>query len=86
MQISHYLPHSGDVIEPLQTEPEAFGPRFAITLSSQEPSKAGNYLSQNGRASPPLRCCQSRVVRYFLCVQQKIWDMFSILRGIFWKS
>ena len=43
MQINHYLLHSGDVIEPLQTEPKGFGPRLAIALSSQEPSKAGNH-------------------------------------------
>ena len=43
MQINHYLLHSGDVIEPLQTEPKAFGPKFTIALSFQEPSNAGNY-------------------------------------------
>ncbi len=56
MQVSHYLPHSCDVIKPLQSEPEAFGTGFTITVSSEEPSKTGNHPDSFPKRRCPIRC------------------------------
>jgi len=49
----HYLPHSREVIEPLQSDPEAFGAGLSVTFSSKKASETSYHsgsLTQGRRS------------------------------------